>query len=68
MSNVYTANNMMRFLGTDATDADAVRMGEYLEQNGWELLLDDDGEFVAYKDGRRMTEPEWHAALKNAFA
>lgn len=62
----YTADNMSRFLGVDATDADARRMGEFLVTQGWELSLRD-GEFVAYRDGEEMTEAEWQAALSEAF-
>ena len=62
----YTADNMLRFLGSEATDEDATSMGSYLEEQGWELSLED-GEFHAYKDGREMSELEWHAALRNVF-
>ena len=64
---MYTADNMMRFLGPDATDADAQRMGEFLEAQGWELTLRD-GEYVAYRNDDEMTESEWHDALHECFS
>ena len=63
----YTADNMSRFLGPDATDHDAQRMGEWLEEQGWELTIVD-GEFHAYRNGEEMTEQEWQDALHRAFA
>ena len=63
---MFTTDNMARFLGSEATDEDAYRMGSYLEEQGWELITID-GEYHAYKDGREMTEIEWHDALKNVF-
>ena len=62
----YTADNMVRFLGNLGTDEDAARMGEYLENQGWEMNIED-GEYHAYKDGQEMTEQEWHTALRNVF-
>ena len=63
----YTADNMLRFLGSEATDEDAQRMGEYLESQGWELSIED-GEYHAFKNGQPMTEQECHDALKDVFS
>ena len=62
----FTVDNMLRFLGSEATEEDAQLMGEYLENQGWELYLED-GEYHAYKGEHAMTEQEWHAALRNVF-
>lgn len=63
---MFTADNMSRFLGQDASDQDATRFGEYLESRGWELL-EEEGQMFAYKGGRPMQEWEWHEALADCF-
>lgn len=44
---MYTADNMTRMLGSDATDADASRFASYLISGGWELLENSDGQIEA---------------------
>ena len=72
MSN-YNVDNMAGFLGSDCTQQDAERFGEYLVAQGWTLempvgsetysayTIDDDGEY------REMDENEWQAALGEVF-
>ena len=64
---MYTADNMIRFLGPTGTDAEAQQMAEYLEKHGWTLTLLDD-EYYASLDNRDMEEREWLEALQNCFA
>lgn len=62
----YNADNMMNFLGTDVSDREAEDFASFLESRGWELSLNSDGQYVAYRDGEEMTESEWQAEL-NAY-
>ncbi len=64
---MYTADNMTRMLGSDATDADASRFASYLISGGWELLEDSDGQIEAWRNGQAMTEQEWQDALADCF-
>ena len=63
---MYNADNMYRFLGQDGTDSDAQRFAEYLIDNGWELV-ENDGQYEAYKNDEGMTEQEWLDALADCF-
>lgn len=65
---MYTADNMARMLGSDATDADASRFASYLISGGWELLENNDGQIEAWRNGQTMTEQEWQDALADCFA
>ena len=65
---MYTADNMARMLGSDATDADASRFASYLISGGWELLENNDGQIEAWCNGQTMTEQEWQDALADCFA
>lgn len=64
---MYNAMNMTRFLGHDASDSDAQRMGEYLVAQGWELTLDNEGYFQAFRNDAEITENEWQNALAACF-
>ena len=64
---MYTADNMSRLLGYDATDADASRFAAYLIVQGWELLENKDGQIEAWRNGQAMTEQEWQDALADCF-
>lgn len=64
---MYNADNMLRFLGPDATNVEAREFAEHLLDQNWDLLKDDDGQYHAYRNGEEMTEQEWHDALKNFF-
>lgn len=61
----YNADNMMNFLGTDVSDREAEDFASFLESRGWELSLNSDGQYVAYRDGEEMTESEWQAELNS---
>ena len=63
---MYNADNMMIFLGPDVSDREAEDFAMFLESRGWELSLNSDGQYVAYRDGEEMTESEWQAEL-NAY-
>ena len=68
---MYNADNMHKFLGSEATDAQAQQFAEYLLSHGWELVENSDGQYVAYhegEDGEAMTEQEWQDALQACFA
>lgn len=62
----YNADNMMNFLGPDVSDREAEDFAMFLESRGWELSLNSDGQYVAYRDGEEMTESKWQAEL-NAY-
>ena len=64
---MYTADNMSRMLGSDATDADASRFASYLISGGWELLENSDDQIEAWRNGQAMTEQEWQDALADCF-
>lgn len=64
---MYTAENMTRMLGSDATDADAERFATYLLSHGWELFENGDGQIEAWRNGQAMTEQEWQDALSDCF-
>lgn len=59
----YTAENMYRMLGSEATDSDAKAFATHLLANGWELEEDEEGLIEAYRNGERMSEVEWQEAL-----
>ncbi len=65
---MYNAENMGRFLGPDATDADAEKFASFLEANGWVLFENSEGQFEAYKGYKKMSEGEWQNALRACFA
>lgn len=60
---MYNADNMSLFLGNDVSDREAEQFAIFLENRGWELVLNSDGQYVAYRDGEEMTESEWQAEL-----
>lgn len=62
----YNADNMSLFLGSDVTDTEADAFAQFLENRGWDLLMDGDGLYRAYRDGEEMTESEWQAEM-NAY-
>lgn len=62
----YTAENMSRMLGNEATNADAERFAAYLLARGWELC-EDDGQIHASRNGEAMTEAEWQAAIADCY-
>ena len=64
---MYTADNMSRLLGNEATNEDAERFSAYLISQGWELLENSDGQMEAWRDGQAMTEQEWQDALSDCF-
>lgn len=63
----YTTDNMSRLLGNAATNEDAERFGEFLEERGWELLENSDGHMYPYRNGEAMTEQEWQEELAACF-
>lgn len=65
---MYNAENMGRFLGPDATDADAEKFASFLEANGWVLFENSEGQFEAYKGYEKMSEGEWQNALRACFS
>lgn len=64
---MYTADNMSRLLGNEATNEDAERFAAYLIAQGWELLENSDSQVEAWRDGQAMTEQEWQDALSDCF-
>lgn len=64
---MYTADNMSRLLGNEATNEDAERFAAYLIVQGWELLENEDGQIEAWRNGQAMTEQEWQDALADGF-
>ena len=65
---MYTADNMSRLLGQDATDIDAQTFASFLEAEGWELIEDSEGQMVPYLNNVKMSEGEWQNALRACFA
>lgn len=63
----YTAENMNRLLGYEASNEDAVRFAEYLTATGWELIENHDGQMEAWRDDQQMDEQEWQMALEDCF-
>lgn len=64
---MYDAHNMYPFLGSEAQDNDAQEFASFLLARGWELALDSEGYFRAYRDGAEMTEQEWQDELAACF-
>ena len=64
---MYTADNMSRLLGNEATNEDAERFAAYLIAQGWELLENEDGQIEAWRNDNTMTEQEWQEALADCF-
>lgn len=64
---MYTADNMTRMLGNEATNEDAERFAAYLIAQGWELLENEDGQIEAWRNDNAMTEQEWQDALADCF-
>lgn len=62
----YTAENMRRMLGNEASNADAERFAAYLLAHGWELC-EFDGQVFAIRNGEAMTEQEWQDSLNACF-
>lgn len=63
----YTAENMNRLLGYEASNEDAVRFADYLSATGWELTENNDGQIEAWRDDQGMDEQEWQMALADCF-
>ena len=63
---MYTAENMSRMLGNEATDTDAERFAAYLLEQGWQLY-EDDGQIFASRNGKAMTEQEWQEAIADYY-
>lgn len=63
----YTADNMSRLLGNEATNEDAERFAAHLTARGWELVENSDGQVEAYRDDEAMTEQEWQEELAACF-
>ena len=59
----YTSDNMSRFLGSYANDQQAQAFGEFLETRGWQLIIGNDGQYVAYRYDEEMTEQQWMEEL-----
>ena len=62
-----SASSMEHLLGNMATDEDALKYAEYLDENGWELDIKE-GSIVVYKDDRYMTDEEWMDTLHACFS
>lgn len=63
----YTADNMSRLLGNEATNEDVERFAAHLTARGWELVENSDGQVEAYRDDEAMTEQEWQEELAACF-
>lgn len=62
----YTTSNMQNLLGNEASNIDAAIFAEFLSKKGWELD-EIDGQIVPSRNGERMTDEQWQAALGECF-
>ena len=63
---IYTAENMARMLGDQATNAAAEQFASYLMAHGWELY-EIDGQIHAIRNDAEMTELEWQDAIVDYY-
>lgn len=64
------SENMRHILGDEhepGNDLLAVIMAEYLDASGWELRMEDDGQYHAYRNGAEITPTQLRIALASAL-
>ena len=62
----YNAKNMGHFLGDDPSDDECAAFAKMLIDEGWQLVLIDCW-FHAIRDGKEMSDDEWHQAMTDFY-